>query len=211
MQWNQGPKTTKTFFSSLWDLEIQILDFIRTQRYIARGSVMWFIMSRNILQKQTKETREEKKNSYEFIGLALYCVSLARLEPCLPGFPSIYGSGLGLTRRKDMGGRVGRPKPGCSHCTWQVTYVASDLLEGAVQTAHCRLSSSVRAGSWTRSSSSSDRISNFSFSESQARHLRHSEVGGTSFFCKLPSLLGFHMVGIGYKFQFVLVFPPVCI
>lgn len=70
-----------------------------------------------------------------------------------------------VDQERDMGGRVGRPKRGSSHCTWKVTYTATDFLEGAVKTAVCRLSSAVWASSCPWSSTSFDCISNFSFSE----------------------------------------------
>lgn len=41
--------------------------------------------------------------------MALYWVSLARLELCLLEFPSLYGSGLELTRRKIWEGELAGP------------------------------------------------------------------------------------------------------
>lgn len=63
------------------------------------------------------------------------------------------------------------------------------------------------SSSWAHVSTSSCCISNFSVSESQAKHMCNSKVGSANFFCKSPSLLGLDVVRVRYKFKFVFVSP----
>lgn len=108
---------------------------------------MWFITSRNILQKQTNKRNQigKKKEFLRIHWVGFVLGQLSQVGTMSPRIPLPVWFWVRVDQEKDMGGRVGRPKWGSSHCTWKVTYTATDLLEGAVKTA-CLQAVFLRAG-----------------------------------------------------------------